>query len=50
VATPNPGGTPTGDTASDGKSSAGTGTAGDASGDRSTAGSGNASDGLAHQP
>jgi hypothetical protein len=50
VVTPNPGGTTTGDTASDGKSETGTGIADPASGDRSSAGSGNASDGLSRRP
>jgi hypothetical protein len=50
VVTPNPGGTGTGDTASDGNSDTGTDTAGNASDGRSTAGSGNADTGLDNQP
>ena len=45
IAVPNPGGTGTADTASDGKSSSGTSTANEASGGHSATGSGNASSG-----
>lgn len=50
AATPNPGGTETADTASDGASPAGTTEADEASGGHSSAGSGNAAGGQSHRP
>jgi hypothetical protein len=50
VATPNPGGTGTADTASDDHSTKGTAKAGELSGGRSSAGSANAAAGQSHRP